>query len=245
MKNILFGVIYLGTNYAGWQKQNNALGIQEVIENAMQELGIKNVEIFASGRTDAGVHAQEQCFNAKINFNNINNLKIALNSKLPEDIRILWTKEVPNDFHARFSAHKKTYVYRLKIDDTESPFDFQYTTYLNYNLDYEKMKKASQCFVGQHDFQTFCSANTTTPDFIRTIYYLNITKTDNLYEFEICGNGFLYNMVRIIVGTLVDVGRGKINENDIKNIFESKNRQKAGKTMPAKGLILKKVDYSL
>ena len=148
---------------------------------------------------------------------------------MPEDIRILWTKEVPNDFHARFSAHKKTYVYRLKIDDTESPFDFQYTTY----------------FVGQHDFQTFCSANTTTPDFIRTIYYLNITKTNNLYEFEICGNGFLYNMVRIIVGTLVDVGRGKINENDIKNIFESKNRQKAGKTMPAKGLILKKVDYSL
>ncbi len=243
MKNILFGVSYLGTNYAGWQKQNNALGIQEVIENAMQELGIKNPEIFASGRTDAGVHAQEQCFNAKINFNNIDNLKIALNSKLPEDIRILWTKEVSADFHARFSAHKKTYIYRLKIDETESPFDYQYTTYLNYYLDYEKMLSASKYFIGEKNFQAFCSANTTTPDFIRTIYYLNITHTDKLFEFEICGNGFLYNMVRIIVGTLVDVGRGKLKVEQIKDIFESKNRQKAAKTMPAKGLILKNVEY--
>lgn len=243
MKNILFGVSYLGTNYAGWQKQNNALGIQEVIENAMQEIGIKNPEIFASGRTDAGVHAFEQCFSAKLDFAKLENLPSALNSHLPDDIRILWAKEVNKDFHARFSAHKKTYVYRVKTQNVESPFDSFYTTYLNYNLNLDLMKKASKYFVGEHNFKSFCSSQTSTPDCIRTIYYLNITKTENLYEFEICGNGFLYNMVRIIVGTLVDIGRGKLKIDDVPKIFDALSREKAGKTMPAKGLILKKVEY--
>ena len=243
MKNVLFGVSYIGTNYAGWQKQNNALGIQEVIEKAFSGLGINNPEIFASGRTDAGVHAFEQCFNTKINFNKIDKLPIALNSKLPEDIRILWAKEVDANFHARFSAHKKTYVYRIKIDNIESPFDSFYTTYLCYKLDYYKMKEASKLLLGEHNFQAFCSSHTTTPDYIRTIYFINIKKTDNLYEFEICGNGFLYNMVRIIVGTLVDIGRNKISIEQLKKILTSNNRQEAGKTMPAKGLILKKVEY--
>lgn len=243
MSNVMFGVSYVGTNYAGWQKQDNALAIQEVIENAMADLGIKNPEIFASGRTDAGVHAFEQVFNANISFNNIANLPRALNSNLPEDIRILWAKEVDKDFHSRFSAHKKTYVYRVKIADVESPFDSFYTTYLNYNLNYQKMLEASKLFIGEKDFQSFCSSHTTTPDYVRTIYSLNISKKDNLYEFEICGNGFLYNMVRIIVGTLIDVGRGKIEISQINSIFAGKDRQKAGKTMPAKGLILKKVEY--
>lgn len=243
MKNVLFGVSYLGTNYAGWQKQNNALGIQEVIESALQELGMKNVDIFASGRTDAGVHAQEQCFNAKINFKDVEKLPIALNSKLPEDIRILWAKEVDGDFHSRFSAHRKTYIYRIKVAEVESPFDSFCTTYLNYNLDLQKMKLASELFVGEHNFKSFCSAHTTTPDFVRTVYSLNITKTHNLYEFEICGNGFLYNMVRIIVGTLVDVGCGKLQVSDINKIFNRQDRTFAGKTLPAKGLILKKVEY--
>ncbi len=243
MINVLFGVSYLGTNYAGWQKQNNALGIQEVIENAMQELGIKNPEIFASGRTDAGVHAIEQCFSAKINFSAVDKLPIALNVKLPDDIRILWAKEVDSVFHARFSAHKKTYLYRVKVGQIESPFDSAFTTYLTYNLNLSNMLKAAKILTGEHDFKAFCSANTTTPDFVRTIYSINIKQTDALFEFEICGNGFLYNMVRIIVGTLVDVGRGKLSAVDVKNILDSKSRSLAGKTMPAKGLILKKVDY--
>lgn len=243
MINVLFGVSYLGTNYAGWQKQNNALGIQEVIENAMQELEIKNPEIFASGRTDAGVHAFEQCFSAKINFSAVDKLPIALNAKLPDDIRILWAKQVDPNFHARFSAHKKTYVYRIKTSSIESPFDSFYTTYLPYKLNYEKMQNASKLLIGEHDFKAFCSANTTTPNFVRTIYSINIKQTENLFEFEICGNGFLYNMVRIIVGTLVDVGRGKLMVLDVKKVLESQSRKFAGKTMPAKGLILKKVDY--
>lgn len=243
MKNILFGVSYLGTNYAGWQKQDNALGIQEVIEGAMQKIGIKNAEIFASGRTDSGVHALEQCFNANIDFSDISKLPIALNSKLPNDIRILWAKEVDSDFHARFSAHKKTYVYRIKIGEVESPFDSLYTTYINGSLDFVKMQEATKYFVGEHNFKAFCSSHTTTPDFVRTIYYFNIVKKDNLLEFEICGNGFLYNMVRIIVGTIIEVGKNKLKITDISKIFDSCNRELAGKTMPAKGLILKNVEY--
>ena len=243
MKNVLMGVSYLGTNYAGWQKQDNALGIQEVIENALAELCNCKVEIFASGRTDSGVHAFEQCFSCEINFENIHKLVLALNSKLPKDIRILWVKEVDKNFHARFSAHKKTYLYRIKTDSIESPFDQQITTYIPYSLNLDKMKEASNYLVGEHNFKAFCSSGSSVPDFVRTVYFINITKTDNLFEFEICGNGFLYNMVRIIVGTLVDVGRGRLSVSKIKEILNSNNRQNAGKTMPAKGLILKKVDY--
>ena len=243
MQNVLFGVSYLGTSYAGWQRQDNALSIQEVIESAFEQICNKKVEIFASGRTDAGVHAIEQCFNAKINFQPIQKLPLALNSKLPEDIRIMWAKVVDDEFHARFSAHKKTYVYRVRTSEVESPFDSFMTTYLKNNLNYSSMLEAAKLLVGEHDFRSFCSAHTTTNDFVRTIYELKITRTDNLYEFEITGNGFLYNMVRIIVGTLVDVGNGKIKPQQVLEILNKKDRKFAGKTMPAKALTLKKVEY--
>lgn len=243
MKNLLFGVSYLGTNYSGWQKQENSLAVQEVIENAMSQICNQNVEIFASGRTDAGVHAKCQCFSCNLDFDKIENLPRAINSKLPEDIRILWVKEVPKDFHARFSAHRKTYQYRLKVADICSPFDYQTTTYINTDLNLENMQKAAKFLVGEHNFEAFCSVKTTTPDYIRTIYSLEVNKDDNLFTFEICGNGFLYNMVRIIVGTLILVGEGKINPEKILDILESKDRKNAGKTMPAKGLILKSVEY--
>lgn len=243
MKNVLMGVSYLGTNYAGWQKQDNALGIQEVIENSLQEICGKSVEIFASGRTDAGVHALEQCFSCKIPFSEINKLPLALNSKLPKDIRILWAREVDGNFHARFSAHRKTYIYKLNVGTIESPFDTDTTAYVPYNLNFDKMVSASKLFIGEHNFQAFCSSGTSVPDFVRIIYNLTIKEENKSFVFEITGNGFLYNMVRIIVGTLVDVGRGKIEPEEINNILNSKNRQLAGKTMPAKGLFLKKVEY--
>ena len=243
MINLLFGVTYLGTNYAGWQKQDNALGIQEIIENALTELCQTPIEIFASGRTDAGVHAIEQTFSCKLNFANYQKLPIALNSKLPDDIRILWVKQVDPNFHARYSAHKKTYVYRIKTNSIPSPFDQHYTTYLNQNLNIDQMQEAANLFIGEHNFKAFCSSGTSVPSFERTIYSFNITKTNNLYEFEICGNGFLYNMVRIIVGTIVEVGSGKISVDSISQIIKNQNRALAGKTMPAKALILKSVEY--
>jgi len=242
VKNILVGVAYKGTNYAGWQRQNNALGIQEVIENALEEISQEKCEIFASGRTDAGVHALEQCFSVKTKFPP-NKLPIALNSKLPDDIRILWAKEVEPNFHARFSAHKKTYIYKVKSETIQSPFDYDTTTYIPQKLSLQKMQEAALFLIGIHNFKAFCSAGTSVPTFEREIYYLNITKENNLYTFEICGNGFLYNMVRIIVGTLIDVGKGKIPPQKIKEILNSQQRENAGKTMPAKGLFLKKVEY--
>lgn len=243
MKNILVGLSYLGTNYAGWQRQDNALGIQEVIENAFQELTGKQIEIFASGRTDAGVHAIEQCFSCKTDFADIKKLPLALNSKLPYDIRILWAKEVNGDFHARYSAHRKTYIYRVKVGNIESPFDTDRVAYIPYNLSLEKMQEASKYLIGEHNFQAFCSSGSSVPDFTRTIYNFDIKKDGDLYTFEICGNGFLYNMVRILAGTMVDVGRGKIAPQRISKILDSKDRSNAGKTMPAKGLMLKKVEY--
>ncbi len=242
MKNILVGVSYKGTNYAGWQRQNNALGIQEVIENALEEITREKCEIFASGRTDAGVHALEQCFSFKTNFSP-NKLPLALNSKLPDDIKILWAKEVEPNFHARYSAHKKTYIYRLKTETIQSPFDYDTTAYIPYKLDLKKMQEAAKYFIGTHNFKAFCSAGTSVPTFEREIYSLKITRENNTYTFEICGNGFLYNMVRIIVGTLVDVGRGKLKPQDIEKILISTKRENAGKTMPAKGLFLKCVEY--
>ena len=243
MQNILFGVSYVGTMYAGWQRQDNALSIQEVIEQAIEQICGQKVEIFASGRTDAGVHAYEQCFSAKLNFNPIEQLPLAINSKLPNDIRILWAKKVDNDFHARFSAHKKTYLYRVRVGDIESPFDSFMTTYERHNLNYNAMLKASQYLLGEHDFQSFCSVHTTTKDYIRTIFSLDIRRNDNVFEFEICGNGFLYNMVRIIVGTLLEVGKNKLKPEEVIQILDKKDRKFAGKTMPAKALILKKVEY--
>ena len=245
MQNILFGVSYIGTMYAGWQRQDNALSIQEVIETAIEQICGKKTEIFASGRTDAGVHAYEQCFSAKLDFKPIEQLPLAINSKLPSDIRILWAKKVDDNFHARFSAHKKTYLYRVRVGDIESPFDAFMTTYIKHNLNYNAMLKASKYLIGEHDFQSFCSAHTTTKDYIRTIYSLNIVRNDNIFEFEICGNGFLYNMVRIIVGTLIEVGKNKLKPEDVLQILEKKDRKFAGKTMPAKALILKKVEYNL
>ena len=243
MKNILVGVSYLGTNYAGWQRQDNALGVQEVIENAFEEITNQKIEIFASGRTDAGVHALEQCFSCKTNFADIKKLPLALNSKLPSDIRILWAKEVDNNFHARFSAHKKTYIYNVKEGSIESPFDTNTCAYVPYKLNLQKMIQASKYIIGEHNFKAFCSSGTSVPDYTRTIYNFVITKDGDLFTFEICGNGFLYNMVRIIVGTMVDVGRGKINPEKIPEIISSLNRANAGKTMPAKGLLLKNVEY--
>ena len=243
MKNILVGVSYLGTNYSGWQRQDNALGIQEVIENAFEEITNQKVEIFASGRTDAGVHAIEQCFSCKTKFADVKKLPLALNSKLPSDIRILWSKEVDDNFHARYSAHKKTYTYRVKEGNIESPFDTNTCAYVPYKLNLDKMVDASKYIIGEHNFKAFCSSGTSVPNFTRIIYHFNIKKDGDLYTFEICGNGFLYNMVRIIVGTMVDVGRGKMCPEKIPEIINSKDRANAGKTMPAKGLMLKCVEY--
>ena len=243
IKNILFTVAYNGANYSGWQRQGNSVGVQEIIEDAIFNAIGQKVEIFGSGRTDAGVHAVGQTFNTLLFFEKVNKLPLAINSYLPNDIRIMSAKTVPNDFHARYSAHSKTYIYNLCISQIESPFDYQTCEYIKYDLDIKAMQKGASFLVGKHNFKAFCSANTTVTDFEREIYSFSVIKIGGKIKFEVCGSGFLYNMVRIMVGTLVDVGRGKIRAEEILDIIKSQNRQHAGKTMPARGLCLKCVKY--
>lgn len=241
--NVLFTISYKGTNYSGWQKQDNAVSIQEIIETAVFRALKQKVDLIASGRTDAGVHAIRQYANAKIDFPKIEKLPNAINPYLPDDIKIIEAKPVADDFNARFSAKRKTYLYKLNVSEFENPIYFDFQTTISQNLDLNKMQEAIKYIQGEHNFKSFCSSKTQTKDFVRTIFDIQIHKQNNNYEFYITGNGFLYNMVRIIVGVLIDVGTKKITPQDVKTILNNQDRKYAGKTMPAKGLYLYDVKY--
>lgn len=247
-------ISYNGKNYVGWQKQNNGKSVQEEIENALLILLGEKVEVFASGRTDAGVHAicqvahfesnsekLETNFAKKNKSSCFEKLVVALNANLPSDIRVEKANKVRKNFHARFDVKKKTYEYLMSWKQT--PFNLGLVGLFRKKPCIEAMKNASRFLIGTHNFSSFASSKTQAKDFIRTIYKINITKKTNCIKIEICGNGFLYNMVRIIVGTLYDVGIGKIQPEKIKEILEKKNRIYAGETAPAEGLYLKKVKY--
>lgn len=250
---ILLTISYNGKNYVGWQKQKNGKSVQETIENALSFLLGQKIEICGSGRTDAKVHAlaQTASFDAsserfvknfcKINTLNSKKLVAALNANLPHDIRIISAKKVSSSFHARFNVKQKTYLYRLSWEET--PFNQDFVGLFQEKPNVKEIEKAAKFLLGEHDFSSFCSAKTETKDFVRTIFSIKIIKKHNELNFEICGNGFLYNMVRIIVGTLYEVGTGKRTAESIYEILEAKDRTKAGKTAPAEGLYLKAVKY--
>lgn len=243
MRNIKLTIQYNGKNYCGWQKQNDSLGIQGTIEQAIKEITNEDVKITGSGRTDAGVHALGQV----ANFNTETNIpaeKIpnALNSKLPKDISIISAEEMPLDFHSRYCAKGKTYRYMIYNNPYRTPIYNDISYFVKYDLDLEKMQKEAKSLIGTYDFKGFMSSGSSVKDTVRTIYDIQIIKQEDLIVIEVQGNGFLYNMVRIIVGTLVDIGRGRINL-DMSSIIESKSRSMAGHTAPEQGLFLKKVDY--
>lgn len=241
--NIFLEISYDGTNYAGWQRQKNVVTIQEQIENAIFDITREKVDVIASGRTDAGVHALGQVANF-ITKSNIKpeNFAKAINTKLPKDIVIKSSREMDENFNSRFSAKKKTYIYQIYNSDTKSPFLDKYSMFINKKLDLELMKNEVQKLAGEHNFTSFYTAEKDNPkNPVRNIYYANVEKKDELIIVTLCGNGFLYNMVRIIAGTLIDIGLHK--KEDIKTILEQKNREKAGATAKAKGLFLKSVQY--
>ena len=245
LKNILLIIEYCGKNYAGWQRQQNGISIQEKIENAIQELTGQKININGSGRTDAKVNALGQCANFKIDCTiPPPNFSMALNSILPEDIRILESFEVDMDFHARYSATGKYYRYTILNRKMPSAIYKHTTCHVKQPLDVEKMIKASSYFIGEHDFRAFMSAGSNIKTTIRTIYSLNITQNDNLLFIDIKGNGFLYNMVRIIAGTLAEVGKGSIPVEEVKNIIQSHDRSRCGPTLKASGLCLMEVFYN-
>ena len=243
MKNIKITIQYNGANYCGWQKQPDSLGIQGTIEKAIYDITKESVKIIGSGRTDSGVHALGQVANFNIE-SSIPTEKIpnALNDKLPKDISIIGCEQVDDEFHSRYSAKGKRYRYLIYNSPYRSPIYKDTSYHVKYDLDFEKMCKEAKSLVGEHDFKGFMSSGSSVKDTVRTIYDVKLTKEEDLIVVEVEGNGFLYNMVRIIVGTLVDIGRGRINDSLV-DIIDSKSRSKTGHTAPAHGLFLKKVYY--
>ena len=239
MRNIRLTIEYDGKDFNGWQKQPNKLNIQGEIEKAIFNIMHENVDLIGSGRTDAGVHSLGQVANFKVKSDfPIEKIPIALNSQLKNSIVIKKAEEVDERFHSRYNAKNKinnsktgTAIYR----------NLEYCYPIE--LDVEKMKEAAKYFEGEHDFKAFKSSGTSGKNSVRTIYNAQVRKEGERIFIELTGNGFLYNMVRIISGTLLDVGLGKIKPEDIKEIIEKKDRQNAGKTLPAHGLYLVKVEY--
>ena len=244
MRNIKLTIEYDGKDFKGWQKQPNKLNIQGEIEKAIENITGEKVELIASGRTDAGVHAMGQVANFKTNSNMpIEKIPIAINSQVKNSIRIQNAEEVDENFHSRFNCKKKTYRYVIDNSKYGSAIYRNISYHMPIKLDVEEMKKAIKYFEGEHDFKAFKSSGTSSKSSVRTIYKANIITEGTNIAIDITGNGFLYNMVRIIAGTLVDVGLGKIKADDIPAIIESKDRTRAGKTLPPHGLMLLNVVY--
>ena len=237
-------VSYDGFNYAGWQKQENALGIQQVIEEALHKITKENVDVVASGRTDAGVHAENYTANFR-SFCRIpcENLPAALNTALPEDIRVFSACDAPAEFHSRYGAVEKTYAYRIFTGRVQNVFMRNYSWFFPSEPDLDEMRRAAAYFLGEHDFKAFMSSGSPRKSTVRKITDLKVVKDGDLFEIEVSANGFLYNMVRIIAGTLMYVGCRRIRPDDIPEIIESGKRENAGVTAPPQGLRLKKVLY--
>lgn len=245
MRNIKITIEYDGKNFPGWQSQPGKVSIQTEIEKAIHEITGEEVALIASGRTDAGVHALGQVANFHTNTKiEISKIPYAINSKLPNSIVVKDAVEVDERFHARYNCKLKTYRYIINNNEFPSALNRYREFHLPYKLNYADMEKAIKYFEGEHDFKAFKSsggnAKKTT---VRTLTDCNIKKEDGRIYIELTGNGFLYNMVRIISGTILDVGLGKIKADDIPEIINSGIRERAGRTLPPHGLYLVKVNY--
>lgn len=247
MINYKCTISYDGTGYSGFQRQDNSKTIQEQLEKAVSTIHREKITVTGAGRTDAGVHAKGQVINYKSNLKiPIERLPYAINSLLPNDIVVYEAEIVPDEFNARRDALKKTYCYYAYISKFIDPFRRNHALHIQSNagLDINEMKKAANYLIGRHDFASFKASGNPMKSTVRHIYNLDITRADSMLKFEVTGNGFLYKMVRIIVGTLLQVGRGKIAAYSIPEIIEKKDRYYAGPTAKAHGLFLEQVYYS-
>lgn len=244
MRRIKLTIAYDGTNYCGWQVQPNGITIEEVINKALKKLTGENIQVIGASRTDSGVHAMGNVavFDTETTIP-AEKIAMALNQRLPEDIVIVQSEEVPLDFHPRYCDCSKTYEYH--IINTRIPMPTKRLTnyFVSYTLDIDKMRQAASYLIGEHDFVSFCNIRTDVENTVRTIRELDIITDGDEITIRITGNGFLYNMVRIIVGTLVRVGRGFYEPEKVKEILEARDRKAAGVTAPAHGLILTKIEY--
>ncbi len=244
MKRIKLTIAYDGTNYCGWQIQPNGITVEEVLNKALKKLTGEDILVIGASRTDSGVHAlgNVAVFDTETTIP-ADRIAMALNQRLPEDIVITKSEEVPLDFHPRYCNCSKTYEYHIINTRIPDPTRRLTNYFVSYELNPDNMRKAASYLVGEHDFASFCNVRTDVENTVRTITALDILQDGDEITIRITGNGFLYNMVRIIVGTLIRVGRGFYEPEKVKEILEAKDRKAAGVTAPAHGLMLVEIRY--
>lgn len=244
MMRVKLVVAYDGTNYCGWQMQDNGITIEEVLNRELSALLKEDIKVIGASRTDSGVHAlgNVAVFDTKTRIP-AEKISFALNQRLPEDIRIQESCQVADDFHPRFCDTIKTYEYSIWNSRFPNPMVRLYSKFVYYNIDVEKMQRAADYLVGEHDFKSFCSTRTQVENTVRTVTEISFRKEGNMIIMKICGTGFLYNMVRIIMGTLLKCGMGMYEPEHVKEILEACDRAKAGPKAEACGLKLVGIEY--
>lgn len=244
MRNFKVTIWYCGSAYHGWQIQNNSLTIQEIFQKCLSDLLDQPTAVNGCSRTDAGVHAREYVLNFTTDSTiTCRGIVFGMNSRLPDDIGVKSCEEVPFDFHARFDCKGKEYDYLIHNSEYKNPF-YMNTAYRSwYPIDEKKLDRAAKDFIGEHDFKAMCSAECTKDNTVRTIKSFDVHRQGDMVTFTVSGDGFLYNMVRIMVGTLLFINEGKLEQGDIPRIIQSRDRTKAGRTVPPQGLYLNKVFY--
>jgi len=244
-KRVRLIVAYDGTNYHGWQIQKNGITIESELNRCLSDLLKEPIEVIGASRTDSGVHALGNI--AVFDTTNrmpAEKISYALNQRLPEDIRIQKSQEVASDWHPRHCESRKTYEYRIYRSEFPMPVKRLYSLFTYHKLDVARMQEAAAYLVGEHDFKSFCQTGAQVESTVRTIYSVEVEEEGADLVIRVCGNGFLYNMVRIIAGTLLDVGQGKRAPEEMPGILEAKDRVFAGPTAPAHGLMLVKYDFA-
>lgn len=246
MSRMLLTIKYDGTDYCGWQVQPNDISVQSVVQKALIKLtGESGIKLSGCSRTDSGVHAEMFCchFDTECRIP-ISKFPIALNTHLPPDIRAYDCRTVPDDFHARYNSVGKTYVYKIRNSAVADPFKYKYFLQVPEHIDEKLMNDACRAFVGTYDFKGFCSAGSSVTDTVRTVSDCRAERIGDEIYISITADGFLYNMVRIIVGTLLDVVFGRISVEELPEIIASRDRNRAGATARPHGLYLKQVHYT-
>lgn len=241
---VMLTVAYDGTNYHGWQLQPNGITIESVLNQALSDLLGENILVIGASRTDSGVHSlgNVAVFDTDTRIP-ADKISYAVNQRLPEDIVVQESKEVAVNFHPRRMGSRKTYEYRILNRSFRDPTRRHDTYFYHHALDVERMRQAAECLVGEHDFKSFCSIHTAAETTVRTIYELDIVKEGDLITIRVAGSGFLYNMVRILAGTLIEAGNGTIEPQALRDILEKRDRAAAGPTAPACGLTMIGIEF--
>lgn len=244
MKRYLLTISYVGSAFCGWQVQPNGYTVQQAMCEAMRKIFGKDIAVTGCSRTDSGVHAREFCCHVDLDTN-IPDKKIvsAVNNNTPKELAVIGMREVSPDFHARYSCKGKNYIYKIINSFVMNPFMLSRAILIKQPLNIENMNKAAKYIEGKHDFSAFCAAGSSVSDKVRTVSECSVKKENDTVTVSVTADGFLYNMVRIITGTLIEVGSGRIPPERVKDIIDSKCRDNAGYTVPAEGLYLNKVYY--